>query len=956
MTRQGTPTVIAPAVPCGNFPRHRRAWHRRPVLRRALALALVLASAGFAPSGRAPRPSRVWNPVLGVAPAPRAIAVAPALHTRIAVGALTTAGWRVQWSDRGDRARSIWGAGVVAPGASADPAIAEAAARAFIADHAAAFAPALAGSELVVVANQRDGAVRSVGFAQRVHGVPIVDAQLGVMFRDDHLIAVSSRLEDTSMVAAADVAQPRHPRAAMIATAMAARELAVAVDVAGAPARVALPIALADGSRALRVADAIEVREHGGPGQWTIYVAADGTALVAVDELRYATSPLQLDAAVRYPTAARTLYPAPDLAVTIDGSATFTDDAGVLTWPTSVDAAVTVPSVSGSYVLVIDRGAPQIAGALTASPGVPTVWSVASDPLADAELSAYAFGSIAHTRATRINPTIASWLAATSVYYVNEPGECNAYSTGDNVHFLVGSTTCENTGRIADVVFHEFGHMLHKHSIIAGVGAYDIPLSEGLADYNASNITEDPGIGRGMWFSPTAVRDIDPPGFEHSWPLDQDPDPHLSGEIVSGALWDLRKLLVRELGHDAGVAVGEEIFAGVLARAADIPGSYVAALIADDNDGNLGNGTPHQCAIDRAFAPHGLVPGFAGTSLGTPTFDGQTVSIAVAMPADPMNAACPPRAVTAMAMSWQLDNGVPGELPMTEQAGTWSATLPPLGPGHVLHYAIEVTFDDGALLELPANPADPTYVAYIGDTTPIWCEMFDADPHWIQSGVVGDEWQFAFPNALPSSDDPMAAHTGSHVVGTSVTGFGLYDSGDRTSIQTPTIDVTAFDTVRLQYWRWLAVEDAHADQATIEVNGAQIWMNATNTAGTLDHIDREWQFQDFDISPLVLDGTATVSWTLTTNAVRELGGWSIDDVCLVGLDRATVCGDGIVEKGEQCDDGNTTSGDGCSSTCKDELHAGGGCAAGGGDVGGGLLVVSGALVVARLAAVHVDGE
>src|SRR6185295_15808003 len=31
------------------------------------------------------------------------------------------------------------------------------------------------------------------------------------------------------------------------------------------------------------------------------------------------------------------------------------------------------------------------------------------------------------------------------------------------------------------------------------------------------------------------------------------------------------------------------------------------------------------------------------------------------------------------------------------------------------------------------------------------------------------------------------------------------------------------------------------------------------------------------------------------------------------------CGNGIVEEGEQCDDGNTASGDGCSSTCQTEL-------------------------------------
>jgi len=30
------------------------------------------------------------------------------------------------------------------------------------------------------------------------------------------------------------------------------------------------------------------------------------------------------------------------------------------------------------------------------------------------------------------------------------------------------------------------------------------------------------------------------------------------------------------------------------------------------------------------------------------------------------------------------------------------------------------------------------------------------------------------------------------------------------------------------------------------------------------------------------------------------------------------CGDGVIQVGEECDDGNSTSGDGCSSTCSNE--------------------------------------
>jgi len=36
------------------------------------------------------------------------------------------------------------------------------------------------------------------------------------------------------------------------------------------------------------------------------------------------------------------------------------------------------------------------------------------------------------------------------------------------------------------------------------------------------------------------------------------------------------------------------------------------------------------------------------------------------------------------------------------------------------------------------------------------------------------------------------------------------------------------------------------------------------------------------------------------------------------------CGDGVIDAGEQCDDGNTTSGDGCSSSCQDEPRCGNG--------------------------------
>ena len=68
------------------------------------------------------------------------------------------------------------------------------------------------------------------------------------------------------------------------------------------------------------------------------------------------------------------------------------------------------------------------------------------------------------------------------------------------------------------------------------------------------------------------------------------------------------------------------------------------------------------------------------------------------------------------------------------------------------------------------------------------------------------------------------------------------------------------------------------------------------------------------------------------NSLAGVGlvGSDTGDIAGVGVDEMIIyweiqeaatsfCGDGTVDLGEQCDDGNNLSGDGCSSTCRTEL-------------------------------------
>ena len=212
-----------------------------------------------------------------------------------------------------------------------------------------------------------------------------------------------------------------------------------------------------------------------------------------------------------------------------------------------------------------------------------------------------------------------------------------------------------------------------------------------------------------------------------------------------------------------------------------------------------------------------------------------------------------------------------------------------------------------------------------------------------------------------------------------------YPASASSWVKMPMINVGQYTDVRLQYRRWLAVEDSHFDQARVTTNDAKAWINATMDAGdasSLHHLDREWRFHDVPLSGFFMGHEVVVGWDLTSDPGLQLGGWALDDVCVVantasicgdgiktpteqcdnGLANADVadacrsfcrtptCGDGIVDSNEECDSGSDTT-KGCSSACKliPYPELGGCCSASGGGPGSSmaLALIVGLLLVAR---------
>ncbi|CAN5868030.1 hypothetical protein BH11MYX3_BH11MYX3_37420 [soil metagenome] len=827
----------------------------------------------------------------------------------------------------------LWGSYVAAPGAVADPVLAEQAARSFVFAQAALLAPGVQLADLVVAANHLDRGLRTVTFRQTWRGSPVIGGQLAVMIRSDRVFAATSQVLP-------DVTLDVPVRTAVVSTRRAEAWLGGKVVTRTIGPRVVLPLINARGALEYRVADQLEIEATDRAGRWDVYVGLDGQPMLRSSLLRFATGTLTYDVGVRYPLGPRHDVGASQANITADGTATTTATDGSFSW-TGTSAASVAPGLTGPRITVNNAAGSVATAALTAQPGAAVRWSLAADEYGDAQLSAFVNVGIAKVRARVLMPSIASWLDESLAVTVNENDICNAYSTGDDIHFFRAGSTCENTGRLADVVDHELGHSVHKHSIIPGAGAFNAALSEGVSDFFSATIVGDHALGRGFGFNNNPVRDLDPDGKEAMWPRDKSADPHITGLIIGGALWDLRTALIAELGEPAGLAQTDAIFAGILQRAPDVVGGFLAAQLADDDDGNLGNGTPHFCAIETAFGKHGLAgPSFLSTQVGRPVFDGSAFTVPTTTPT---GTPCPVPLVTKVELQYHDSSGVTGTVGFTPSGTTWVGGFPTtLTPNRVVYYRIVATLDDGALIIYPDNPADPEYQMFTGTLAEIWCERMDTDPKWTASGT---SWQWAPPSPLSVSGDPTVTHTGTGVLGTEITGNGRYPSGATTSITMPEVETWMYDEVHLQYWRWLTVEDALYDQATISVNGTGVWANPSTTDGSLDQIDHEWRFQDLDVTALA-GHSVQAQWSITSDMSRELGGWTIDDVCLVGLGKHPVCGDGVIDAHEDCDDGNTEGGDGCSQYCRDD--DGGGCCSAGTEPSGPLLLGLGVLaVVAR---------
>jgi subtilisin family serine protease len=157
----------------------------------------------------------------------------------------------------------------------------------------------------------------------------------------------------------------------------------------------------------------------------------------------------------------------------------------------------------------------------------------------------------------------------------------------------------------------------------------------------------------------------------------------------------------------------------------------------------------------------------------------------------------------------------------------------------------------------------------------------ETDPAWTTQG----QWAFGQPAGAGTHNlDPASGHTGNNVYGYNLAG-DYPNNIPENSLTTAAINCRNLQSTQLRFWRWLGVERAPYDHASVAVstdgsNWSTVWANAARTIA-----DHDWTQVTLDISELA-DGQPTVylRWTMgPTDDDVTYPGWNIDDVEIWGM-------------------------------------------------------------------------
>jgi hypothetical protein len=660
-----------------------------------------------------------------------------------------------------------------------------------------------------------------------------------------------------------------------------------------------LPVEAGETTIEYRLAYRFDLRVTDPFGLWATWVDADtGEILWRENHIRFADFTGHVQGDVEwdgYCDGFTNDFPLKNMRITINGVGTgYTGEEGDFALAGSAGSRTITAGFDGRWVDV-DRYTgtdAQHSGTITDGSPYTIDWNTANS--LNSERDCFAYVNKEHDWLKALDPVwtgldyeMTCRVERTDLYC---PG--NAWWDGSSINFCVGSSSYGNTGRMADVLFHEYGHGITDFLY----GAHDPPgdMHEGNSDIVANLILRNSIMGRGFYLNncTSGIRDSD-----NSIQYPCTVDDHYCGQVIAGFHWDAWQelLAVYPQAYADSVAANTWHYGRKLGLPQTMPDQVHYTFVADDNDGNLADGTPHYDQFCVGAANHG--------------FTCPAITVGVFITHTPLentgNTTAPYRVVATITStggdvvedSCRVVYRVGGEtftsVPMSATADPdeYEGFIPAQAACSPVEYYIFAGDDgDNEATDPEEAPAD-LYTFMVGYDT-ILADDFETDQGWT-AGAAGDDatlgvWQRCDPEGTEAQAED------DHTPGPGVNAYithcaagasqGSYDvDGGKTTLLSPIFDLTGYEGVVMSYYRWYS-NDTGAEPGTdywvVEISDDNwaTWATLENTNVS----NRNWTKMVFDVAGYVdLTDQVQVRFIASDYTPGSLVEAGVDDFLLV---------------------------------------------------------------------------
>ena len=575
------------------------------------------------------------------------------------------------------------------------------------------------------------------------------------------------------------------------------------------------------------------------------------------------------------------------IVVSVPGVGTrVTDGNGQFSIDIASPVTISLNGLDGVHHQTI-AGSDAPSASVLVTPGVPATLQLltagASDNQVAHTTTAYWIDQVNEWARSILGNTAQLNTASNIAANVNSSGTCNAFYGGNSMTFFTAGSGCSNTA-FSTGLDDRYGGISNQ----TGDG-----LSEGWGDIIGMYLVDSNLLGSGFSSPGQPLRN----GNNSRTYPQSGQGVHTAGQVWMGFAWQLRQNLRSAFGTPTAIAISNDIVIGsIVADATNQVDAVREVFVADDDDGNLLNGTPHYDQLSSAAIVKNLpYPQRILATFGHAVLADTTQRLT---PRE-VNVFVTPVDGTVGSVRVVFDKGT-GAITRTMHPNGFTngyrALLGGLREGTV-SYHFEATHSSGVVVRHPAEGTFSYKVdAGIGQPfVPFFSEGFETGgPGWTNGQIATqNDWQVGDPAGRSGTSggiawaDPQTAATGVNCYGNDLGNTigtqnwnGAYAANGHNWLRSPTIDCTGRTGVRLRFQRWLTVEDGVYDQARILVNGVLVWQNPTGQ----NLLDTSWQQIEIPLPMADDNPSVQIEWRMISDGGVQFGGWNLDDVQLGTLD------------------------------------------------------------------------